>query len=94
MSRYVIDLVDKAGNEASVEVRIRRDTVELWAYGRMAAIFHRSQLRRWLADPEGVLVVDDVTWALLGDRLGLSIDPFMSWWSLEGYVLDDLRQRV
>jgi hypothetical protein len=91
--RYVLDLPTPQG-AFQVEVRIRRDFVEIWHRDRCDGIFDRGSLRHWLRRPTGRLSVDEVTLlALKENRIGLVLDRAGAW-SLTGEVVSWLRSRV
>jgi hypothetical protein len=91
--RFLIDLPSPRG-PAEVEVRIRRDFVEIWHRDRCDGIFDRGSLRHWLRRPTGRLSVDEVTLlALKENRVGLVLERAGAW-SLTGEVVSWLRSRV
>jgi hypothetical protein len=93
-NRVMFEVLDGAGNEVTVEVTIRLDTVDLHCHGRSRAVFDRDVLRAWLRRPEGVLAVDDVTLATVDGRVGMAIDPLVTWSRLSPLVLIELEGRV
>ena len=91
--RFLIDLPSPRG-PAQVEVRIRRDFVEIWHQDRCGGVFDRVRLRRWLRRPIGRLTVDEVTLlALRENRVGLLLHRGGAW-ALGVEVVAWLRARV
>jgi hypothetical protein len=54
-------------------LRRNRDTVEVWHGGRLAGVFDRAQLARWIAAPRDWLVSDDVLFVGAPGYVGLAI---------------------
>jgi hypothetical protein len=94
MNRIMFEVFDVSGNEVTVEVTFRLDTVELQCHGRSRAVFDRDVLRDWLGRPEGVLAVDDITLSTLDGRLGMAIDSLVPWGVLSPLVLIALSERI
>jgi hypothetical protein len=92
--RVVFQASDVSGSDVRVELTVRLDTVELRGDDQCRAVFDREVLGGWLNFPEGVLTVDEVTWASAGERVGLTIDPVVPWHPLEPVVLGQLRRLV
>ena len=91
--RFLLDLPSQRGL-SQVEVRIRRDFVEIWHEDRCGGVFERVRLRRWLRRPIGRLTVDEVTLlALRENRVGLLLHRDGAW-ALGGEVVSWLRARV
>ena len=51
--RFYIEIVGGDGRAASVELRVRLDTVEIVLRGHLLAVFDLDALREWWASPEG-----------------------------------------
>jgi hypothetical protein len=91
--RYMIDLPSPHG-PSQVEVRVRRDFVEIWHDDRCGGVFDRKRLHNWLSRPSDQLTVDEVTLlALQDDRIGLMLHSIGTW-SLGGQVVAGLRSRI
>lgn len=92
--RLVIELDDHLEWSAQLEVKIKRDVVEMWVGSRSVAMIDRDALARWLADPVGTFERHDV--ALWVSPLGLVIEvgervrPAL----VDPRVVADLRDRL
>jgi hypothetical protein len=69
------EVLDVAGNEVTVEVMFRRDTVELRCAEHLRAIFDREALSLWFRQPEDVLSMDDVVLTLHDGLISIWIAP-------------------
>jgi hypothetical protein len=91
--RYVLDLPTPQG-PFRVEVRIRRDFVEIWHGARCDGVFDRRMLRDWLVRPDGRFTVDEVTLlALHDDGVGLMLHRIGAW-ALGQQVVAGLRAGI
>ena len=88
------EVEDVAGQELTVDVMIRLDTVELFCLSRNRAVFDRDMMRSWLREPAGDLTMDDITWSCVDERVGLTIDPLVPWWPVPWLVLLELTGRI
>ncbi len=70
--RLVIELDDPLEQRVQLEVKIKRDVVEMWVGSRSVAMVDRDALATWLADPVGTFERHDV--ALWVSPLGLVIE--------------------
>ena len=92
--RLVIELSDHLEWPVQLEVKIKRDVVEMWVGSRSVAMVDRDALATWLADPVGTFERHDV--ALWVSPLGLVIEV----WDrvrpalVDACVLGDLRDRL
>jgi hypothetical protein len=92
--RLVIELGDHLEWPVQLEVKIKRDLVEMWVGTRSVAVVDRDALATWLADPVGTFERHDV--ALWVSPLGLVIEV----WDrvrptlVDPRVLGDLRDRL
>jgi hypothetical protein len=68
-----LDVEDRVGAAAVLEVSIRRDTVELRLRGTMVGITDRPMLRRWVRQPDGMYVCDELTWLWNGYSIGIYV---------------------
>ena len=89
MARMTIGVVDNVGQPGTVEVVVRRDTVDWWAYDRCQAVFDGDLLQAWLADPKGFCEVDSVALVRTPHGYFMSIDTTVPWTVL---TVDDLNQ--
>ena len=94
MSWLMIDVLDVRGRESSVEVKIRRDSVEFWYADRLQAVFDRDALRGWLSAPRDWLTRDDLSWAETDTGVALTVHERVPWWPVASQVLDELRERI
>ena len=92
--RLVIELSDHLEWSVQLEVKIKRDVVEMWVGSRSVAMVDRDALARWMADPVGTFERHDV--ALWVSPLGLVIEvsdrvrPAL----VDPRVVGDLRDRL
>ena len=92
--RFVIELGDSLESAVQLEVKIKRDVVEMWVASRSVAMVDRDALARWMADPVGTFERHDV--ALWVTPLGLVIEvldrvrPAL----VDPRVVRDLRDRL
>jgi hypothetical protein len=92
--RLVIELDDHLERSVQLEVKIKRDVVEMWVGSRSVAMVDRDALARWLADPVGTFERHEV--ALWVSPLGVVIEV----WDrvrpalVDPRVLGDLRDRL
>lgn len=94
--QLTMNLTDRWGRPVSAEVRVRRETVEVWCAGVLSGSADRDHLRSWLADPAGVLVHEDVAWipAPGGVAVALAIgDDVPALW-LDDHLVRGLREQV
>jgi hypothetical protein len=96
--RYGVEVVTGGGSPATVDFRMRADTVEIWFQDQCRAVLNRHVLRCWLAAPQTPLVVDEVAFSLdrmvdSSGRVALSL-PDLLVWSLAPEALAGLRCRV
>jgi hypothetical protein len=96
--RYGVEVVTGSGAPATVDFRMRAETVEIWFMGRCRAVLNRHVLRCWLAEPQTPLVVDEVAFSLermvdATGRVALSLSGLLVW-SLAPEALAGLRCRV
>ena len=89
-----IAVQDDAGREATVEVLIRRDTVELRLGDALVGVAGREDLRRWLHDPVSVFAYDDLVWIATPTGIALAIEDAVPPWPLPEHVAAGLRDRV
>lgn len=87
-------VVDVGGDVVLVEIAFHRDTVEVFCLSRNRAVFDREVLRAWLAEPEGWLTEDDVSWRDDEGELQILIEPVVAWWPVGWVVGAGLRERV
>lgn len=94
MPRVVIDASDALGRTTTVEVTVRRDTVEWWLGGRSVAMVDREVLARWLARPVGTFQRHELElWvSALGPVLEVTGRVMASVFAAE--ALNDLRRAV
>jgi hypothetical protein len=91
--RFLIELPTPQG-PCQVEVRVRRDFVEIWHGQRCDGVFDRRRLRDWLIRPDGRMTVDEVTLlALHDDGVGLLLHRIGAW-ALGGLVVARLRASI
>jgi hypothetical protein len=90
----LLEILDRWGRPAEVEMVIRRDTVETRCRDKLAGIADRDQLRAWLRAPTGVFAYDDLAWLGVGGRVALALDDIGPAWVLADHVLAGLRERV
>ena len=97
-TRCRVEVQTISGRAAAVDFRVRLDTVDVWSRDHCAGVFDRETLGRWLADPGGRLVADEVELSLdvAVDRDGrVAIDlPDVTAWTLSPMELFTLRKRV
>lgn len=96
-TRVRVEVVTVSKKAAQAEFRVRLETVEVWYWERLVAVFDREKLRTWLASPwrwvaegEVVLSVDPRS---AGDRIAISL-PDVAAWTLSPKELATLRVRV
>jgi hypothetical protein len=89
-----IAVQDGAGREATVEVLVRRDTVELRLRDALVGVADREDLRRWLRHPVSVFAYDDLAWIATPTGIALAIDDVVPPWPLPDHVAAGLRERV
>ena len=97
MSRLWIELTSDSGRAESIEIGIRRDTVELRWAGRSVGAVVREDLLSWLSGDDqrtDPLCADEVMWTRDSpDGITLVVARSGSWLlSLE--ALDELRRRL
>ena len=91
--RLIIDLPTPQG-PCLLEVRVRRDFVEIWHGERCGGVFDRRMLHEWLTRPRGRYTVDEVTLLALHDnRIGLLLHRIGAW-ALGGQVVAGLRAGI
>lgn len=98
---FLIEVVTTSGRAAAVELRLKRDTVEVWHHGHCSGVFVRDTLRGWLNDPDRyrlALVVDEVAFSLdrivdAVGRVAISL-PDVTVWTIDPRSLDRLRERL
>jgi hypothetical protein len=91
----LLDLLDRWQKPVTVELSIRRDTVETRCAGRMVGIADRDALRGWLHKPTRVFAYDDVAWLDLGHSgVALHVDEMVHACVLRDHVVADLRSRL
>lgn len=97
MSRLWIELSSDSGRAESIEIGIRRDTVQMRWAGRSVADIGREELLAWLAsrDPdERTLCTDEVMWTR-DDPDGITLVVAGSGsWLLDLAALGELRRRL
>jgi hypothetical protein len=74
----------RRGSARAVEFRLRMDFLEVWRDDACLAVFDRDVLHDWLADPDGELGQDDVTFTIdhatgTGDRLMIRLPNVRRW---------------
>jgi hypothetical protein len=101
-----VEVQTTSGRAAVVDFRVRLDTVDVWSGNHhCAGVFVRETLQRWLADPVGRLVADEVELSLdravdRDGRVALTLVdaatnlPDVMAWTLSPRELLDLRKRV
>ena len=103
-TRALVGVVTASKCLASVEFRIRLDTVEVWYREHCCAVFEREKLRLWLASPWRWLSEDEVVFSVdprsQGDRIAISLVDGDGWamnveaWTLSVKDFRTLRERV
>jgi hypothetical protein len=104
-TRCRVEVQTTSGRAAAVDFRVRLDTVDAWRGNHCAGVFVRETLERWLADPVGRLVADEVELSLdravdRDGRVALTLVdaatnlPEVLAWTLSPGELLDLRKRV
>lgn len=68
-----LDVEDRVGAAAVLEVSIRPETVELRLRGTLVGITDRAMLRRWVRRPDGMYVCDELTWLWNGYSIGIYV---------------------
>jgi hypothetical protein len=96
-SRVSVDVVTTAQRAAVVEFRVRLETVEVWSWHRLSAIFDRERLRAWLAAPSRWLAEGEVVLSVDprsgGERISLDLPEVLTW-TLGVEDLAELKARV
>jgi hypothetical protein len=98
---FLIEVVTMSGRAASVELRLRRDRVEVWHHGHCSGVFVRNLLRSWLDDPDSrrlALVVDEVAFSVdrmvdAAGRVAISL-PDVTVWTIDPRSLEGLRKLI
>ena len=91
----IIRPLTTAGQEALVEIVLRRDVAEWWWDDSCRAVFDRQGLRAWLAHPIHALVLDEVMLAPLArGHVAISVAGVIGPWMLTPDELEQLRGRV
>jgi hypothetical protein len=105
-TRCRVEVQTTSGRAAAVEFRVRLDTVDMWIGNHhCSGVFVRETLQRWLADPVGRLVADEVELSLdrsvdREGRVALTLVdaatnlPDVAAWTLSPGELLDLRKRT
>jgi hypothetical protein len=89
-----IDVLDRWGRQATAEVTVRAETVELKMFDTVVGIADRDYLRQWLRHPEGVYAYDEMAWLTVADGIALAIDDMLPPWVLDNHVLSGLRECI
>ena len=89
-------LPDISGSPVTVQLRIRRETVEVWCRDRPVAILDRDQLAAWLAHPDGALICDEMSWmwSHMASVVCIYIRDAVPAYPLSQHVVDGLLQRL
>ena len=89
-------LPDISGSPVTVQLRIRRETVEVWCRDRLVAILDRDQLAAWLGDPDGALICDEMSWmwSHMASVVCIYIRDAVPAYPLSRHVVDGLLQRL
>jgi hypothetical protein len=95
MAGVALDLRDAGGGPVTLELRIHRSYVECWIGDVCHAVFDRDALRRWLARPDPMLSLDEVTWVrTYRGKVAVIVDGVVPRWPLADHVLEGLRSRI
>lgn len=89
-----LDLLDTDWCPVSAEVRIRRDTVETRCQGKLVGVQDRDTLTAWLADPYGILDVDELSWMCSGWQVSICIRGLVPTYRLQTEVVENLRRHL
>jgi hypothetical protein len=94
----LLEVVTVDGRAASVELRLRPGSVEIWHHRALTAVLDRVTLRQWLARPGPPLAGEGVVFSLdrMVDEQGwvaISL-PDVLVWALSPTELHTLRRRV
>jgi hypothetical protein len=92
--RYVIQLLSTTGKLASVEFRIRLDTVEVWHRDRCQAVLDRESFQLWLDRRYPNYVVDDVMWKQAKGEPTVLVIRDSGCWLIPAPLMSGLRARV
>jgi hypothetical protein len=88
---FLIATTDRWRRPVTVELRLRRDTVELRCGDRLRGVADREALGAWLRAPEGSFAYDDLTWFAAGPGIALAVDNAVPAWFLDEQLLTTLR---
>lgn len=96
--RVFFAVLTRCGPQVDIEIRIGRETVEIWRQGACKAIFDRGHLRAWLADPTNPMGMGEVTFTLdryvdLDGRIAITM-PDVKEWTLSHKTATQLRNRL
>jgi hypothetical protein len=96
--RVFFPVLTRSGPEVDIEIRVGRETVEIWRQGTCQAIFDRGHLRAWLCDPSDPIGMGEVTFTLdryvdLDGRIAISM-PDVSEWTLTNTTATQLRNKL
>lgn len=95
MGRMFIPVIDGEGQEAEVELTVRRDSVECVSDGLSRAVFDRETLRTWLGDPAGRIESDDVTFSrLTRGGIGVAVAVTVPCRAVPEHVFLAMRERI
>jgi hypothetical protein len=91
----IIEMLDRWHRPATVEVNVRRDTVELRCEDTIVGIANRDFLHAWLRNPDSPYVYDETTWLPMGfGDVALAIDDRIPAWCLSRSILNNLKALV
>jgi len=78
--RLDFDLKNGCGwRVATIEVVVRIESVTLWFANRTLAVMDRDLFRAWLANPDRIFSIDDVTWSASDAGLCITVDGSISY---------------
>jgi hypothetical protein len=92
--RLTLAVVGVSGEAGEIELKFRRDSLEIWHREHCCAALDRDRLREWLARPTGVLMVDEVRLTAAEDGHVLLTATGIATRALVPSALAQLRQRV
>lgn len=96
--RIHIEVVEIDGRAASVELRVRLDTVEVVHHGQLVAVFDLDALREWWTAPQGPFGIDQVTWTVdytidVRGRAAITL-PMVEAWALSPQDDQEVARRL
>lgn len=78
----------------TVQITIRRDTVEIRVEDRLVGVGDREKLRAWLEGPKGVFAFDDINWYKAGGGIAIGITDLVRPWTLADHDVQQLREGI